>query len=198
MAFTDLTTATRVKTYLEGADTSKDTLIGQLITGVSVRMERRLNRYVDASAARTEYFDLAPGQRTVFLKGYPIASVTSIHNDPYDRAYAASTLIASTDYTIELEDGRIAFPYYAPTTGQRALKIIYTGGMAATTAAFITAFPEIALACDWQVVHEFHNRTAPGASSVAIGGASIGFVSGLDWLPIVKEAIDGYRRMAHA
>lgn len=192
----DLTTATRVKTYLEGADTSKDAVLAQIITGVSARIERYMNRHAEA-AERTEYYDLDYGQRRLFLKGYPVTEIDSIYNDPVDQAFGSTTLIAATDYVLNSVDGEIAFHLTRPLRGPMALKVTYTGGMGANAAAFITAFPEIALAAEWQVVHEFHNRNAPGASSVSIGGASVALVSGLDLLPIVKQALDGHRRMAH-
>lgn len=192
----DLTTATRVKTYLEGADTSKDAVLAQIITGVSARIERYLNRHVEA-VERVEFYDLDFGQRRIFLRGYPVTEVDSIYNDPIDQDFAASSLIAADDYVTDLTNGVVSFHLTRPLTGPRALKVTYTGGMGANAAAFITAFPEIALAAEWQVVHEFHNRNAPGASSVSIGGASVALVSGLDLLPIVKQALDGHRRMAH-
>ena len=193
----DLTTAARVKVLLNETGSTLDTTIAQLITGISGRMERYMNRHADSSAARTEYFDLMPGQRRIFLKGVPVTSVTSIHNDPIDQSFGTTTLIASTNYVTDLQDGSVTFHQYRPLYGAKALKVISTGGLAASAAAIITTYPEIALACDWQVVHEFHNRMSPGASSVGIGGASVALVSGLDWLPTVKQTLDGYRRMAH-
>lgn len=192
----DLTTATRVKVYLEGADTSKDTLLAQIITGVSARIERYLNRHAEASE-RVEYYDLDYGQRRIFLRGYPVTDLDSIYNDPVDQTFGSGTLIESTDYVSDTTTGVVAFHLARPLAGPRALKVTYTGGLGANAAAAITAYPEIALAADWQCVHEFHNRNAPGASSVSIGGASVALVGGLDLLPVVKQALDGHRRMAH-
>jgi hypothetical protein len=155
----DMTTLTRVKAILaEGVDSRGDTLLAQLITEVSAVAESFMRRQA-LSASTTEYFDVGPIMTRFQVRGYPITSVTTIHNDP-DRAYGSSTLVSSDDYAAYSDIGQIAFDY-AMSVGNRALKIVYIGGMATSTANFITAFPDITRAIEAQVVHEFRRRKDP-------------------------------------
>jgi hypothetical protein len=73
------------------------------------------------------------------------------------------------------------------------MKITYTGGMAADTAGFISAFPDIAGAVDHQVAYLWHRRNELGIASVSgdAGSVSVGADS---WLPWVKVILEQYRR----
>ena len=71
--------------------------------------------------------------------------------------------------------------------------MVYTGGMAADTTAFVAAYPDIASAVDQQVAYFWHQRNTLGLSSVSgdAGNVSPGADS---LLPSVKRTLDIYRR----
>ena len=192
----DLTTATRVQRLLESGGASVGqhvTLLGDIIPAVSARVEEYLGRSAEA-ASRTEYFDTEPSLFRVVLEGYPVSSVTSVRYDPL-RVYDSSSEIAATEYAVNTARGIISFERVGFVVAARGLKITYTGGMAADTAAFVAAFPAVAHACDLQVAALIQRRLALGATSVNAGGGSKAWVGGYDLLPEVRSILDLYRRM---
>lgn len=169
----NLTTPERVKLILaEGVDAKAEALIVKLIESVSAWAEKYMRRTV-ASGTVTEYFDVKFPRTSVQLKAYPITSITTVHNS-YDRTYDSTTLVDSDDYVVDPNTGILSFDY-SLSTGVRALKVVYVGGMASTVDAFVSAYPDIARAVEAQVVHEFRRRKDSldgGASSLGLGQAS--------------------------
>lgn len=186
----DLTNVTRVKAWKPIGTSNYDTLFGYLIDYVSRRFEEYLARFTEVTS-RTEYFDIPDGTRLLFLKGSPISSVTNVWND---NTWSFDSEISSDRYTILGDDGMIGFDHEL-TAGIRALKITYTGGMAADTDAFIAAFPDIAVAADMQVNYIFERRDELGASSQSIEGSSVS-IAPVELLPEVMQILDPHQRVA--
>lgn len=192
----DLTTTARVKTLGSITTSDQDALIGVLVTAVSARIERYLGRHVE-STSRTEYYDVEAGQHVFYLRGYPISSVTSVKNDE-DWDFDNIDEIASSEFTTVGSDftGRLVVDEaVTPIAGKQALQVVYTGGMAADAASFIAAFPDVALAADQQILHEYQRRKQLGIVSSSIGQHTASVEFGVDLLPIVKRALNPYRRM---
>lgn len=187
----DLTTATRHKTFADIAGSGEDTLLGYLITAISAQVEDYLDRYAE-STSRTVYLDVDEGQRFFVLRGYPVSSVTSVYNDS-EWGFGASTLVASTEYTVLGPDGFLRFPYYELVAGPGALKVTYVGGMAANTAAFYAAFPAVELAVWAQVSYLFDKRKFLADTSASVAGSSVGFQVP-ELLPEVVGMLKPYRR----
>lgn len=194
----DLTTTARVKTLGSITSSDQDALLGVLVTAVSARIERYLGRHAEETS-RTEYYDVEPGQHVFFLRGYPIASVTSVKNDE-DWDFANTDEITSTEFTIIGSDhtGRLVIDdAVTPIAGKNALQVVYTGGMGTDTSDFISNFPDVALAADQQTLHEYQRRKQLGIVSSSIGQHSASVEFGVDLLPIVKRALNPYRRMVY-
>lgn len=127
-----LTTLTRVKRRAPVTGDSLDALLQQLITSASLEVEKYLDRHM-LRTARTETFDIRPGQRTWYLPGYPIdATPTPEVRLDVDRAFTGDEEDSSS-YHLRREDGRLVLDFTYNTwssdyTG--ALQVIYTGGMA--------------------------------------------------------------------
>lgn len=192
----DLTTTARVQRLLESGGASVGqhaTLLGDLIPAVSARIEEYLGRGAETTS-RTEYFDTEPTLFRVVLHAYPVSSVAQVRYDTL-RVYDSSAEVASSEYAVDTDRGFISFDRYGFVVAARGLKVVYTGGMAATTDAFVAAFPAIAHACDLQVASLIQRRLALGATSVNAGGGSKAWVGGYDLLPEVKAILDLYRRM---
>lgn len=120
-----LTTATKVKTYLGISGSTHDTLIDSLVTSASALVERYCNRNF-TEGTYTQYFDTIAGDSKVFLKNYPVSSLTSVQ-------YRAGTWGAVTwedlnanDYLLN-ENGKVdfAFPF---VEAPKYFKIVYVGG----------------------------------------------------------------------
>ena len=192
----DLTTLARVQSFAElSSNAADDALIGTLITGVSMQIEKFLDRHVE-SKARTERLDVLPGQTTLFLKGYPVSSVTSLKNDS-EWDFGSSTELATTLYNVDTDEGEINFKRNTLLQpGQKVIQVTYTGGMAATTAAFITAFPDIAYAADQQVSFMFRRRTSQGNEVTSIPGHTVTVNTDMGLLADVIKKLQVHRRVS--
>lgn len=155
-------------------------ILSQIITGISAEVEEALHRHV-LVASRTVVCDVDRHARSVSLKGYPITSVTTIKSDT-SRAFGSGTEIDTDLFSIDSQAGVINFDFELQW-GPGALEVVYTGGMAADTNAFIAAFQDIAYAVDIQVFYEWQRRENPGLTNQNpsdFGGGSSYFVNP-DW-----------------
>jgi len=107
-------------------------------------------------------------------------------------------LIEATSYRVNVDTGLLYFREgYEPDEGPQALKVVYTGGMAATTEKFMLAYPDIAQAIARQVAYLFNTRHTIGATSIDVGATTGASWQGdVEWLPGVKAVLDGHRRSA--
>jgi hypothetical protein len=153
---------------------------------------------VALSGTYTDYLTVEPAQREFPLRAWPVTAVTDANFD-MDQAWTGSAL-AATDYfsPIFSTTGSLIMKYdlvpaASPRDATSALRVRYTGGMAATTAAFIAAFPDVAEAVDLQVAFLWHQRNTIGASSVSGDGGSAN--AGSDtWVPRALELLRARRR----
>lgn len=175
----DVTTLDRLRAWFHDQELSETSLPIQLMKGLSASIENYMGRYLE-STSRTTYCDVNPGDRVFFLRGYPISSSgLTIYSD-LNRAFTGSALDASLyDTTARaLNEGRIEF-VWAPVFGRQvglpapsALKITYTGGLAASTAALISAYPDLVSACEQQIVYMVRNPGLLGLDSSGGGQLS--------------------------
>ncbi len=193
----DLTTSARVKEMLDSGGISVgsaiDTLITQMISTYSQNVERFLGRHVE-STSRTEQYDIEVGQRFFHLPGSPISSITSVKAAD-DRDFASADAIDTDNYYADLARGSIEFDTSPSAVGPGTLQIIYEGGMAANTAAFIAAYPDVAQACDMQIAYVISRKDQLGAQSIGMQSGSIGWSGPVDMLPEVKRILEPYRRL---
>ena len=160
----DLTSTANVKTYMGISGTDDDTLIGQLVSRASNAIENFCNR-IFASTAYTEYHD-GDGCARIILDHRPIISVTTIHDD-LDRTFAASSLIAASDYItrddegiVEWLSGNATFPSTAAYfyDGQLNVKVVYTAGYA--------TIPDAVEQACIMMVAAMYNRGKQGADGI--------------------------------
>lgn len=109
-----------------------DALLEDLINRASKMWETDCNRpfrYVNASGVAqeyTEYFN-GWGQTKLFVKYYPIISVTSLYDDP-DRDYGSSDLIDTDDYVTHDDYGILELDGLSFADSKKGIKITYKGG----------------------------------------------------------------------
>ena len=151
----NLTTVARVRAFdktIVAAVTGAQITV--LIQMVSAHIEKLLCRETEATTY-TEYLSPGEGQGWFSLKAYPITTLTSVTHDP-DRDFDDSNdILDSDDYTHDPDTGELFIDGESLSAGNRTLKVVYDGGMAADTAAFITAYPDLAGATDMTVAHTF-------------------------------------------
>lgn len=184
----DLTTVNSVKDLLGVVADVDDDSIQQYITIVSGEVETYLNRIVQTQAVVTEQIDVIKDQRIFHLKAYPVVSVASVNND-YSRVFGSSTLIAASNYYVNLQTGMLTIDRVHVTPGMGVLKVIYSGGMGLTTSAFMTAYPDISGAVATEVAYRYQRRAQIGTFNVSVGGASVNLASKTQLLPQVEEVL---------
>lgn len=191
----DCTTVARVKALLTigAADTDNDTVLGNYITSTSARIEQWLGRPLLATTYTDEIDIESPRTESVFLRAYPVTSVTSVKNDP-EWDWAGVEAIDSDLYHLTSGTGQLDFNVQL-TPGKKALQVVYAGGLVADTAAMLANYPAIAAACEVQVAAAFRRRTSPQGESVHAGGGSIAHEGPLRFVPDALEALWPYRRL---
>jgi hypothetical protein len=172
----DLTTTDNMRQWMdEEVIKSHDRLMRSMITALSASVEKHLGRYVEETA-RTTYVDVeTAGQNVIWMRGYPITTMTSIYEDS-SRSYATGSLVSSSNYssgTESLRIGRVEFDYNL-VKGFEVLKVTYTGGMGTSAADFLTNFPELAHAVERQIWFDWNNRDMVGLDSLSGGQISGG------------------------
>lgn len=192
----DLTTLDRVKRLIgaQPDDVAADGVLAQLITAVSAETEQALDRRTQSGVARTEYFSPRWGQRIFPLNAWPNASVTSVV-EAYDRDYDNGTTLEAESYVVD-DMGCLHIDGWTCGGGVRTLRVIHTGGMAATPSAFAIAYPDLASAVDHQIVFLYRKKDALGLSFLSMQGTSASFGVGerLEFQPLLKDAVRRHRR----
>lgn len=183
----DLTTVARVKTLLTGFTTGgEDAFIGLIVSEVSAAFERSLRRKIQ-TAARTETVELRRSKRMVSLQAAPISAVASIKYASNPADFSTTTALATSNYYVDLTGGFVRF-LREMSLDPGFLEITYTAGMAADTAAFIAAFPDLAQAADWQSAEEYTRRRGANRDSFEK-------IATANFLPLVERALSAYRRL---
>lgn len=137
-----LCTSALVRTLAKDASDWPDEMLTPMIAEASALVERHLDRATLAGAF-TQTIVCEPNQTVFSLRNYPVSALTTVqvkyfNDDPED-----------VDEDAYYVDGHhLIFTSVAPFTCARndrpRLIVTGTGGMAATTTAFIAAFPDIA------------------------------------------------------
>ena len=189
----DLTTVEAVKLLAPISGNGEDALLGALVTSVSKRAETMMGRHA-LSSSRTEVYTLPKWGKRLILKGSPVASVTSVIYGSERDFTDDSALTEHDEFTVDLEAGilhlRIATPY-----DPGFVQVVYTGGMAADTAAFVAAYPDVAAGVDFEVINLWKRRQNPAGASTFAGGA-LQVTGELGTLKYLEQAVEPYRRRA--
>lgn len=157
--------------------------------------QERLEAFCDRrfeEAAWTEYHDVTqPNTRFVYLRNPPVASVTSLQ---YDAQEGTPETVASGDYILEAETGKITLhddESYFPVGdggGERCVKVVYTGGW---TAQSMPA--AIKLACLRLASYLADSPDADGKASEGADGVSAVYEPGWDIPRTIANLVRPYR-----
>jgi hypothetical protein len=191
-----LTTLENIKEYLNITGTDDDLLLENLIDRATGIIEIICNRPLknvdgqDALVAQTEYFN-GGGRSKLFLKYYPISSITSIHDDP-DRVYGADTLIDSDEYAFWADEGIVEFDGAGTVgSGVKNIKVIYKGGYTAATLPY-----DIEQICIELVAILYKMRDRIGVSSKSFSDGSASYFENL-LTPQSREVLRKYSKLDH-
>lgn len=193
----ELTTLPRVKDRLaiDANESKYDDVIERMIRAASAKVESYLRRQM-TKATTTEYFDVEPGQRIFSLKAYPITSITTVHNDT-DWTYGSSTLMSSDTYQESSGTGLLYVNSAYLITGVRALKVVYIGGMASTTTAFVLDqdYANLVDATERHVCFLYNMKGKEGQTALSAATGNLTLIGSTDLTDGVKKDLDDYRRV---
>lgn len=203
-----LTSRQAVKELLGTTRLTRDTEIDALILAVSGMIAQHLGRD-DAieSRSRTEDHDVERGQREWQLRAKPITSITSVSFD-IGRDFAAETVLGADDYSFNGRLGLLRFDYplwWGQDLSGRAgwpeaeslrgaLRVVYTGGLAASLQALRSAHPNLELACQMAVVRIVKRQATTFDQVTASGPGSAMGMPAFDLTPYEKALLAPYRR----
>lgn len=139
----DLTTLARQKVRMGLTATTDDALISGYITSLSRLIEGHLERRVKLKEWEL-YFDVKYGQRILHLPGWPIARdlvsgnlLINLYNDNTLPPTFSTAMVEGEDYVVYFEEEEYGKIEFADSVyilgGPRAVKAVWTGGMATRT-----------------------------------------------------------------
>ena len=184
------------KTFIGAfSDTSDDAELTTWMEGLSARLERFLNRDLK-SQEYTEQFDSDGYRSAIWVRGIPIASTPAVQlwDDP-DRTFAAVSKVASTDYAVYADEGRLQLDAGSFAGGNRSIRATYTGGYAETSN--VLGIPDdLKQAFLIQLRYEWENRNKIGLTGQSTGpGASVTLMEKFDLQPVVRRSLTPFRRV---
>jgi len=182
-------TKAQVKAYLDIKETEEDK--DSLITTLIASSQAFIDEYCGRTFERAEVTEYHRGGSTkIFLEQYPVATSPAVQVwDSWDRLYASTDLVASTDYFIDYDEGIITFDYEIGGS-PGAVKVVYTGGP--------TSVPTpISQACVEIVSRKLKEGPSGGLNVPTrqlpgVGGTVVFAVDAL--LPQTKVVLDTYRK----
>lgn len=203
-AYLECTTLAALKTQLKGMkDTSNDDALEQLITATSMAIQNWLGTGL-VLGQRTEEYDVVPRQPFLFLRNYPVTSISAVRVSA-DWDFNNATPLASTDYRVQASTGKLVFldELLEPdVTGlhsdrqEMAAQVIYTAGFAATTDDLIANYTPIQTACHLWCAAIWKQREQPMALSERISDTSVARSGELKMPKSVEDLLWPYRRMS--
>lgn len=195
MVAVNFTTKEKVKARRGLTGAENDSVIDELIAEVSDFGETFMNRHTLELQRSSEIYELPAGKRYLWLRGYPLVSVTSVKYST-SRSFSNVTALATDSYDAIAETGEI---YFRPAAigswhSPGFVEVTYRGGMAVDTAAFIIAYPSISGAATLEVINRFNRRLSPEGNLKALD-TGVAFEKPIEALKIFTDALCARRRI---
>jgi len=179
--------------------TIHDILLARIIKGMEAIFNKETKRTLILNAADvTEYYT---GLSTLLqLKRYPVVSITTIRESEIYDFTNATVLTANDGYRIINggKNGIIKRLYQNWLDTEDAIEIVYKGGYCAagvTAETSETELPDdLREAAIMQASFIFKRKDDIGLTANSFQGGSISSFSAMDFLPLVKDILQNYRR----
>ena len=162
--------------------THQDAVIQDAITSISALVEQELGRAVQV-APMVSQFSALISTRAFSLKSTPITVFTSITIDGDDY---------TTKCAVDMTYGRVILHYPVKAKYPLSVIITYTGGMAADTPSFMTAYPGLVMEIHKQIKFELVRRPTLGQEVVGTGQERATLTRNV-LIPSLMNAISKYR-----
>lgn len=190
-----LTTRTKVKSYLGITGTDNDTVIDELITGVTAFVKGYCGRNF-LSTAYTEIHDTKQGRHKVFLKNLPITTLTTVEYRGGTPSTPVWNTYSADSYLLYANAGYVYFYGELPETHQ-GLRFTYTAGyLIDFTNEFTgthTLPADITMAINEMIGAILNTRKAGGITTETTEGQSISYDFKRSMSDNVKSILNGYK-----
>jgi len=197
---TDVTTFKAWSGHPATADA--DARISELITSVSRAFEGYIGAHdIFEAVERTEDYDVVRDyQKTFALNIFPVTAVASVHYDTGWDFGAGAEVTEGTDFVVDLDRGRLQFPTSSMRKWPKALRVKYTGGFAANTAAFLAdaRWDTLVHAANVQVQFELQRKDSPGSNREFSRQGGATFTSEVKLLDHVETVLRRFARFRYA
>lgn len=188
-----LTTLANVKAFKNITASDHDAEILRLIPAVDQFIEQYCNRVLE-QATVTEYQSGREGQTTLRLQQYPVASITSLHDDIF-RIYGADTLLLTTEYVLtDPKAGIVQLDGFSFDEGLNNIKIVYVSGFASGSKER-ALLEQAAIELIW-LARDKGDKALLGLQSRAIADGRVDTFN-THWPAGVKEVLDLFRKVDH-
>lgn len=189
-----LTTAANLKAFKNITASEHDAEFARLIPVVDQFIAQYCNRATLEQTTVTEYHSARAGQMTLKLRQYPVASITSLHDD-VDRIYGADTLLAATDYVLEDEQaGIVQLDGTSFNEGLKNVKVVYVAGYAAGSAP-LKLLEQAAIELIW-LARDKGDKALLGLQSRSIADGRVDTFN-TDWPAGVQAILDTFKKVDH-
>lgn len=188
-----LTTLANVKAFKNITASEHDSELLRLIPVVDQFVEQYCNRVLE-QATVTEYHSGRSGQTVLKLDRYPVASITSLHDDAF-RLYGADTLLPTSDYVLtEPKAGIVRLDGTTFDEGLNNIKVVYVAGFAPASKE-MKLLEEAAIELLW-LARDKGDKSLLGLQSRSIADGRVDTFN-TDWPAGVKEILDGFKKVDH-
>ena len=206
-----LATLAQFKTRYAIAGTAEDTLITQVLTGVTAQLVVAAGRVYDGRpclerGSLTVLLDVPePYTRALWLPAWPVVSITSVKEALYGDFASASALVENTDYQLRRGTGRLSRIGFW-LVGEQTVQMICVAGYTPpseylaegyTQGAGEVLLPDDILEAALQQAGFVHSRRDQlGLTATSVQGGSVSAYAQDKLLPGVAETMGRYARMA--
>lgn len=178
-----LITLDEIKSYdgMTGSNAEVDDELDNIAERISKIFETYCGRVFD-SATYTECYD-GEGSNCIYLKHYPITSVSGIYDDG-EWGWEESYLVDSNNYRIKDERAVVLKESYTFYDYIQNVKIVYTAG-------YSTIPADLKHVCIIETLRSFKSRKEPSVISKSLADGTVSYVA-KEFLPQTKIVLDRY------
>lgn len=190
----NLTTKEKVKTQLGISGTTHDTLLDELIKNATASIERYCKRNF-TRGTYTEYFDTEKFENKLFVRNFPVISLTSVKYRGGTWASISWLDFNANDYLLG-DYGKVSFAFFLPEA-EKYVQIIYVGGYLIDfsnelNATLHTLPADLTQITTDIVALQFNQRTSAGISNESTEGQSITYKDS-DLTTVFASKLSPYR-----
>lgn len=191
-----LTTRTKVKSYMGITDASSDTIIDELIGGITAFIGNYCGGRNFLSTSYVEIYDTYRGRHKIFLKQIPVISISAVEYRSGTPSSPVWVTYSADGYLSYLNEGYIRFYGSLPEIAQ-GMRISYQAGylidFANEYSATHTLPEDLTIAANEMIATILNTRKSGGITNETTEGQSITYDYKKGLTDTVKTTLDAYK-----